>query len=159
MLQRSHAPVGQSRRATTATLALLVALSLTLPSIEASATTRRTLTGTATAHLHLVSADGSDLIEEGFVTGALHGTARAKLNTGVTFSASFTIHTRAGSITGHGHATPHGSGRYQSFSGSFLASSGTGRYAHIRGSAGLYGVIDRRTDSVLIQATAGTLVY
>jgi hypothetical protein len=118
----------------------------------------RTLNGTATAHLHLVRAEGSELIEEGSVSGALVGTARAELSTGAIFTATFTIHAHGGSITGHGHATPHGSGRYQSFSGSFNATNGTGRYAHISGRAGLYGVFDRRADSVVIQTT-GTLTY
>ncbi len=125
---------------------------------HATAHVARTLNGTATAHLHLVKAEGSQLIEEGPVSGALAGFARAELNASAVFTASFTIHTHGGSITGHGRATPHGSGRYQSFSGSFLATSGSGRYAHISGRAGLYGVFDRRTDSVLIQTT-GTLTY
>ncbi|HTU79250.1 MAG TPA: hypothetical protein VMF09_10875 [Solirubrobacteraceae bacterium] len=116
------------------------------------------LNGNATAHLHLVKAEGSQLIEEGPISGALTGSARAKLRTGATFTASFTIYTRYGSISGHGLATPHGSGRYQSFGGSFIASGGSGRYAHITGRAGLYGVFDRRTDAVLIQTT-GRLSY
>jgi hypothetical protein len=124
-----------------------------------SAQTARMLSGTATAHLHLIEAEGSELIEEGPVTGALTGTARAELHTGAVFKATFTIHTRAGSITGEGRATPHGAGRYQSFSGSFRATSGSGRYAHISGRAGLYGVYDRRTDSVVIQTTDGALSY
>ncbi len=116
------------------------------------------MSGTANAHLHLVKAEGSQLIEEGPVSGVLVGSTRGELVTGAVFTASFTIHTRAGSISGHGRATPHGSGRYQSFSGSFLATGGSGRYAHINGRAGLYGVFDRRTDSVVIQTT-GTLTY
>jgi hypothetical protein len=119
----------------------------------------RTLHGTATAHLHLVEAEGSQLTEEGPVSGALTGSARGDLHTGAVFTASFTIHTSAGSITGYGTAAPHGLGRYQSFSGSFRASSGSGRYAHISGRAGLYGVFDRRSESVVIQTTDGTLSY
>lgn len=119
----------------------------------------RSLNDTATAHLHLVKPEGSQLIEEGPVSGALAGTMRAALDIGATFTGRFTIHPRrGGSITGHGRATPHGSGRYQSFSGSFVVTGGTGRYTHISGHAGLYGVIDRRTDSVTIQTT-GKLSY
>jgi hypothetical protein len=117
------------------------------------------LQGTATAHLHLIKAEGSELIEEGSVSGALTGSAHAELHTGAVFTASFTMHTSTGSITGHGQANPHGSGRYQSFSGYFVATSGSGRYAHISGRSGLYGVFDRRTDSVLIQAAGGKLTY
>jgi hypothetical protein len=143
---------------TTASAVLLTTAALSAAGHEALAHAARTLNGTATAHLHLVRAEGSELIEEGPVSGALTGSARAELRTGAVFTASFTIHTSAGSITGHGHANPHGSGRYQSFSGSFLATHGSGRYAHVSGHGGLYGVFDRRTDSVVIQTT-GTLTY
>jgi hypothetical protein len=88
----------------------------------------------------------------------LVGSAHADLRTGATFTASFTIHTQAGSISGRGQAAPHGSGRYQSFAGTFVASGGTGRYAHLSGQARLSGVFDRRTDAVVIQ-TSGTLSY
>jgi hypothetical protein len=125
---------------------------------EARAHTAGVLDGEATAHLHLVQVEGSELSEEGPVAGVLTGTARGVLRLGAVFMASFTIHTRNGSITGRGTATPHGTGRYQSFAGSFTAIGGSGRYAHIHGRAGLYGVLDRRTDSVVIQTT-GRLSY
>jgi hypothetical protein len=145
--------------ARTAAVTLLLVGSGALLWTSASAAGRRALTGTATAHLHLIKAEGSQLLEEGSVSGALTGSARAKLHIGATFTARFTIHTHTGSITGGGLATPHGSGRYQSFSGSFLAASGTGRYARVSGRAGLYGVFDRRTDSVVIQTSGGKLTY
>jgi hypothetical protein len=118
----------------------------------------RSLNITDTAHLELIKPEGSELYEEGPVTGSLPGSMRAQLNTGSVFTGSFTIHTHGGSITGHGGATPHGSGRYQSFGGSFNVTGGTGRYIHVKGRAGLYGLFDRRTDSVVIQ-TAGKLSY
>jgi hypothetical protein len=146
-------------------LTIIAASALPISTLAASAAARdpaahaaRALNGNATAHLHLVKAEGSQLIEEGPVSGALAGSARAALHTGAIFTASFTIRTHEGAITGHGQATPHGSGRYQSFAGSFIATSGSGRYTHIKGHAGLYGVFDRRSDSVLIQTT-GTLSY
>jgi hypothetical protein len=116
------------------------------------------LDGKATAHLHLVRPEGSQLIEEGPVTGALSGSARADFHTGSEFTGTVTILTHAGGITGRGRAAPHGEGRYQSFSGSFTVTSGTGRYIHIHGRAGLYGVFDRRKESVEIQTT-GTFTY
>jgi len=136
---------------------LLVAGAL-LMSMAGPAAAARTLNGGAAAHLHLIQAEGSLLTEEGPVTGALAGSMRAQLHTGALFSASFTLHTHQGTITGCGTARPHGTGRYQSFSGSFTATGGSGRYAHVKGHAGLYGVLDRRTDSVVIQTT-GTLTY
>jgi hypothetical protein len=118
----------------------------------------RTVNGTDTAHLHLTRSSGSLLFEEGSASGGLPGSMRAQLNVGPTFSGSFTIYTRGGMIKGRGTATPHGSGRYESFAGSFVVTGGTGRYAHARGHAGLYGTFDRRTYAVVIQTT-GRLSY
>ena len=140
-------------------LALGIFAAMILPASVATArAAARTLNGTATAHLSLVHIDGSELIERGPATGALAGTAVATVHTGAVFTGTFTIDTHAGSITGHGTATPRGTGRYQSFSGTFLATSGTSRYAHVRGRGGLYGTYDRRSDEVVIQIT-GTLSY
>jgi hypothetical protein len=125
---------------------------------QATAHATRTLNARITAHLHLVLAEGSELFEEGPVSGALTGSMRAELRTGAVFTGSFTTHVHGGSIDGHGRATPHGSGRYQSFSGSFVVTGGSGRYVHAKGRAGLYGVFDRRSDSVVVQTT-GKLSY
>jgi len=118
----------------------------------------RSLNATTTAHLHLVKAEGSELFEEGAVSGALRGSMRAELKTGAVYAGSFTTRTHWGSIRGHGTAAPHGAGRYQSFSGTFIVTGGTGRYTHVSGHAGLYGVFDRRTDAVTVQTT-GKLSY
>lgn len=118
----------------------------------------RSLNAATTAHLHLRKAEGSNLFEEGPVTGALTASMRAEVKTGAVFTGSFTTYTHTWSIKGHGTATPHGSGRYQSFSGTFVVTGGTGRYAHVSGRAGLYGVFDRRSDSVTVQTT-GKLSY
>lgn len=127
-------------------------------SARVAAHAARTLSGTATVHLSLDRAQGKTLIEHGPVSGVLVGTVHAELRTGAILKASFTITTHGGTITGHGEAAPHGSGRYQSFSGTFIVAGGTGRYAHIRGHAGLYGVFDRRTENVTVQTT-GKLSY
>lgn len=118
----------------------------------------RTLNGAATAHLHLVKANGSRLDEEGPVTGALPGTMRAVLTTGDVFSGNFTINTKGGAIDGHGRATTHESGRYQTFSGSITVTGGSGRYSHAHGRTALSGTFDRRTYAMVIQTT-GTLSY
>jgi hypothetical protein len=125
---------------------------------DPSACAARTLNGTVTAHLHLVEANGSQLDEEGPVTGALPGTMRAVLTTGDVFSGSFTIDTKGGSIDGHGRATTHESGRYQTFNGSITVTGGTGRYTHAHGRTGLSGTFDRRTYAMVIKTT-GTLSY
>ncbi len=87
------------------------------------------------------------------MTGALPGSMRAVVDTGDVFTGSFTIHTHGGTIEGHGRATPHGAGRYQSFSGTITLTGGTGRYSHAHGRAGLYGTFDRRTYAMVIQTT------
>jgi hypothetical protein len=170
MSRQSEAPIEHSRShrrsRVTPVLAIIVIGSMAMTSpVESDsagnltvAHTARSLNANATAHLHLVKAEGSQLFEEGPVSGALAGTMRAELDTGAVFTGSFTTRTSAGTIKGHGRATPRGSGRYQSFSGSLVITGGSGRYDHINGRAGLYGVFDGRTDSVVVQTT-GTLSY
>jgi hypothetical protein len=120
---------------------------------RATARGARSLDGTATAHLHLVRPEDAELYEEGPVTGALPGSMHARFRTGAVLSGSFSIRTHGGSIDGSGQAATHGSGRYQSFSGSLTVTGGTGRYSHAHGSAGLYGTFDRRTYALVIQTT------
>jgi hypothetical protein len=48
--------------------------------------------------------------------------------------------------------------RYESFRGSLTVTGGSGRYAHARGRAGLYGVYDRKTGNLTVQTT-GRLTY
>jgi hypothetical protein len=163
MSMRRHAEQRGASRAGLLTLLLTTALVVTVALCSpawgrARARISRTLNGTATARLHLVKPEGAQLIEEGPVSGALSGSAWAKIHTGAIFTAIFTIHTQGGSITGEGRANPHGSGRYQSFSGTFVVKSGSGRYVHVNGQAGLYGVFDRRRDAVVIQTT-GRFTY
>jgi hypothetical protein len=143
--------------AATLTAALLATAASSL-AVHPIAQLARVLDGTATARLHLIAPDGSQLIEEGPVTGSLPGSAWAKVHTGAQFSGIFTIHTHGGAISGSALAKPHGLGRYQSFSGTFTATGGTGRYAHVHGQGGIYGVFDRLHESVVIQTT-GTLDY
>jgi hypothetical protein len=117
------------------------------------------LDGKATACLTLIEVEGSELEEEGPVVGVLTGSARGKLHLGAVFKASFTITTRNGSITGEGTAIPGVAHTYQSFEGSFTVTRGSGRYAHIHGRPQhLKGVLDRHSDSVVIETT-GQLNY
>jgi hypothetical protein len=125
---------------------------------EAAANAARTIGGTDTAHLRLIHQDEMRLTEEGLARGALPGLMHAVLTVGALFTGSCTIHASSGSITGHGVATPHGTGRYQSFSGSLYVTGGTGRYRHIHGRTGLYGTLDRRTFALVVQTT-GRLSY
>ena len=118
----------------------------------------RVLKASDTAHLHYVSASGSLLFDEGKATGTLPGSMRVHLNLGTTFTGSFTIYASGGSIEGRGSATPHGSGTYESFSGTLTVTGGTGRYVHAHGRGGLYGTFDRN-NYALVTKTTGSLTY
>jgi len=137
------------------TIAALAAFAAAAMSAPAQA---RTVGGADTAHLHLVHQHESLLYEEGSAAGALPGRMRARLTVGYVFTGSCTIYTAHGSITGRGTATPHGSGRYQSFRGTLVITAGSGRYRHIHGRTALYGTFDRRTFAVVVQ-TVGRLSY
>lgn len=142
-------------------LALLVAVTLpgkVAASSDPSAHTAHSLTATDTAKLHLIRHSGSSLFEEGTATGTLPGSMRVYCNIGPTLTASFTVYVHGGTITGHGSATIHGSGTYESFSGTLTATGGTGRYARAHGKAGLYGVFNRKNYDLTVQTT-GKLDY
>lgn len=125
-----------------------------------SAHAARTLSATDEARMHYVQgrSSGARLFEEGTAHGTLPGSMRANCNLGATLTAAFTIYTNGGTIVGHGSATPHGSGVYESFSGTLIVTGGTGRYAHAHGHAGLYGTFNRRTYALTVQTT-GSLSY
>lgn len=127
-------------------------------SLAAIARLARALKATDTAALHWVHSSGSQLYEEGTAKGTLPGSMHAKCNVGTTFSCRFTFYLKGGTITGHGTASPHGSGLYQSFAGTLTVTNGTGRYSHARGHAGLYGTFDRHSYAIHIKTT-GTLSY
>ena len=120
----------------------------------------RTLSATDTAKLRYIPpSHGSMLYEEGSATGTLPGRMQAHVEIGATTAGSFTIYVRGGgTIKGHGTATMHGSGLYESFNGTFVVTGGSGRYARAHGRAGLYGTFDRKTYALLVQTT-GRLAY
>jgi hypothetical protein len=124
----------------------------------AAAQTARVVNGYDNASLHLVHSSGSTLFEEGRASGALPGSMRAVIELGPVLRGSFTLYTRNGQVRGRGTATPHGTGRYESFGGTVTIIGGTGRYAHAHGSDGLYGSLDRRTLNVKVQ-TRGHFHY
>jgi hypothetical protein len=130
------------------------------PAAPPAARAARALSVNDTGYLHLLNSSGSILTEEGPVSGTLPGTARVRLDVGENVTASFTIRVRGGgSISGHGSAALHSSGRYSSFAGTLLVTRGTGRFAHAHGAGKLYGVIERRTDALTVQTRGGTLHY
>jgi len=118
----------------------------------------RALHASDEAHLRYVSASGSTLYETGHASGTLPGSMRVHMRIGPTFSGSFTIYAAGGTIAGHGTATPHGVGIYESFAGTLTLTGGSGRFRHASGAAKLYGTFNRNTYALLIQ-TEGTLHY
>jgi uncharacterized protein (DUF2345 family) len=131
------------------------------PSAAIPAREARTVSVNDTGHLKLLHASGEILIEEGPTTGTLPGTARVRLDVGSeTVTATFTIRVRGGdSISGTGRAKIGTPGRYTSFGGTLIVSRGTGRYAHAHGAGKLYGVLERKYDTLTVQAREGTLDY
>jgi hypothetical protein len=129
-------------------------VALAIPAAHAA----RTVKATDKASLHYISASGSLLFEVGPASGTLPGSIHVNFEVGATLSGSFTIYTKHGTIKGHGEATPHGAGVYESFAGVLIATGGSGRYAHAHGRAGLYGTFDRNTYALTVQTT-GTLSY
>jgi hypothetical protein len=117
-----------------------------------------TLKITDTADMHYTSGSGSLLHETGAVSGTLPGNMKANLAIGATLTANFTIYASGGTITGRGMGRTHGSGTYESFAGTLVATGGTGRYAHAHGHGGFYGTFDRKNYDLTVQTT-GKLSY
>lgn len=122
------------------------------------ARTDRTINVTDTAHLHNLNSPGAELIEEGPATGQLPGKVKVEMNVGATVTATFTIATSHGAITGKGTGQLHSSGQYASFGGTMTINHGTGRFAHAHGHGGFYGTINRKTYALVVQTT-GSLSY
>jgi len=126
---------------------------------EPVARAAHSLNGYSNCNGHYIKSSGSILVEEGPCSGPLSGSLRADVHVGTTFSGTFTFNTRYGQIRGHGSAKPHNAGNgIESFAGTLVVTGGTGRYAHARGSARLYGTFNRKTYGVVAQ-TRGTLSY
>jgi hypothetical protein len=111
------------------------------------------MAATDTAHLHLVSSQGSSLLEQGSASGTLPGRVKVRFDVGPTVTASFAIYTKDGALQGHGAGKLRSAGLYATFGGWLHITGGTGRYAHARGSGGLYGAINRNTDALTVQTT------
>lgn len=118
----------------------------------------RALHASDRASLHYVSSSVNVFYETGRATGTLPGFMRVHMRLGYTFSGRYVIETSGGSIRGHGSATPHGSGTYESFAGTIAVTGGTGRFRHAHGHARVYGTFDRMNNRLTLHTT-GTLHY
>ena len=112
-------------------------------------------------HLRFVHASGSVIIDQGSVSGTFPGSVRVRFlyDGEPQVSAQFTIIGHGGSISARA------TGRLSSptsvtpsFSGKMTITGGSGRYAHIHGDGDLYGVYNRRTYALTVQAI-GKLPY
>lgn len=137
--------------------ASLVALAIALGA-GASLASGAELHASDAAKLHYVGAVGEQVYETGSASGTLPGSMRVHMIFASTFSGSFQIYTRGGTIDGDGRARPHGEGVYESFAGTLVLTGGTGRYRHAHGTAHLYGTFDRENYALTVQ-TAGTLRF
>lgn len=150
--------IGAAVAAGATLLALGVVASSTAQPLARSA---RVLNVRAEGRLRFVHASGSTLLDEGRVSGSFPGVVKVRFlyNGQPTVSAQFTIYGAGGSISARASgrlsspttATP-------SFKGRMQVTGGSGRYAHVRGSGELFGVFNRRTYALSVQAI-GKLPY
>lgn len=136
----------------------LIALAGASPATSADA--GHTLVVKDSTSLHLASADGNTLIEQGKATGTLPGSVRVTLVLkSHTATSSFTIYASGGSISGSGSGgLKVGTGGWDSFGGKLTVQHGSGRYGGAHGIGDLYGSVYRVTDAMKAQVT-GTLHY
>jgi hypothetical protein len=125
------------------TLATIAIALLGTPSVAAA----RTLNVRDEGKLRFITSDGSELIDEGGVTGTLKGNARVDFiyNGEPDVSARFTIEGHSGSISGKAKAILNNPNSSEpSFRGKFSITGGSRRYAHAHGTGELFGVFIRR---------------
>lgn len=120
----------------------------------------RTLRVKDSAKLHLLSADGNTLVEQGRATGNLPGTVKVTLTLrSHTATSTFTLDVKGGSISGSGAGgLKAGRQGHDSFGGKLTVRRGSGRYRGAHGVGGLYGSVYRVNDAMSVQVT-GTLHY
>ncbi len=154
MDRRRPAPVG-GIAALCATLVLGAAL--LAPTVLAASV----LSVHDTGRLRFVHASGSVIIDEGPVSGSFPGSVRVRFlyDGEPTVSAQFTISGHGGSISAHGTGTLSSpTSATPSFGGHMTITGGSGRYAHIHGAGELFGVYNRRSYALTVQAV-GKLPY
>ena len=142
-------------------LCLLPALLPASAALAARARVAHTLAVKDEARLRMIKSSGSVLVDEGPAHGTLPGTARVHFtyNGDPTVTAQIMISGRSGTIQARGSARLSSpTSAAPSFAGTLTITSGTGRYAHAKGSGKLYGVYYRRTYALTVQ-TEGTLHY
>jgi hypothetical protein len=144
--------------AAAALLCVVAAYGLAVPCQVSAA---RVLTVRDEGHLKLVTGEGSELFDEGSVSGTLPGQVRLhfKYSGGNTVSTPLTVSGRGWTIRGEGRVSlSNPASPNPSFRGSLRIIGGSGRYAHAHGSGELFGVFYRRSYGLTVQAL-GKLSY
>ena len=157
--RQAPAPARRARRgrraSALAAAALLGSLSAAAQAAGPGARSAHTLSVKDEAKLHFVKSSGSTLIDEGNASGTIPGRVRIAF----TYTGSPNVSSQL-TIYGHsGSLRVRASGKLSSptnpkpsFKGSLQITGGTGRYAHASGSGTLYGVFDRRSYAMVVQA-------
>ncbi len=112
-------------------------------------------------HLHFVRASGSLLIDEGHLSGSLPGSVRVRFlyDGEPNVSAQLSITANGGSISAHGSGTLSSpTSTTPSFKGHISITGGSGRYSHAHGGGEMFGVFNRRSYALTVQAI-GSLSY
>jgi hypothetical protein len=160
---------GSRQRSVTGWLALalggLAIWTLAVPIARGQALTRahasRTLNIHDEGHLRYIKSSRSLIIDEGRASGSFPGWVKLRFSYEgePTVHASFTISGAGGSINARGTARLSSlTSLTPSFTGTMRITGGSGRDAHIHGGGGLYGVYNRRTYGLTVQAI-GKLPY
>jgi len=104
---------------------------------EQRVTTARVTHLSETAQLHLVTHQGTQILqEEGQASGTLRGRLTVVINIGYTeATVTFTARSSAGTLSGRGVESYYVSGKNGHFSGRMSVTGGTGAYAHASGSS------------------------
>lgn len=112
-------------------------------------------------HLHYLSAEATQILDEGAMSGTIPGRARVYFtyNGSPNVSARFTIHAAGGTIDGRARCRLHNpTSPTPSFRGALAITGGSGRYAHAAGNGELFGVFHRHGYALVVQAI-GRLRY
>lgn len=140
---------------------LLTGMSISAQAAGPHAQTAHSLTVKDEAKLRFVKSSGSTLSDEGPATGTIPG----KVKLVFTYTGSPTVGSQLTIYGSSGSIRVRASGKLSSptnpkpsFKGALTIIGGSGRYSHANGSGTLYGVFNRRTYAMVVQAQ-GTIHY
>jgi hypothetical protein len=140
---------------------LLTGMSISAQAAGPDARAAHSLTVKDEAKLRFVKSSGSTLSDEGPATGTIPG----KVKIVFTYTGSPTVGSQLTIYGSSGSIRVRASGKLSSptnpkpsFKGGLTITGGSGRYSHAHGSGTLYGVFNRRTYAMVVQAQ-GTIHY